>query len=342
MNALSQFKFAVVGSGAVGGYYGAKLAHHGRDVRFLMRSDLAFVKEHGLTVRSPEGLIHLDNVHACASTGQIGPSDVVLIALKATSNSALEKLIPPLLKDDTILLTLQNGLGNDEFLAGRFGAERVMGGLCFVCLNRVAPGVIEHYGHGRVSIGEFQRPPLPRTLEMVAEFQACGIDTSLVDNLVAERWRKLVWNVPFNGLSIAAGKVTVGEILADEGLRSLVRSLMREVIDSAGKLGCDIPLDFIDDNIRRSLPMGDYRPSSLLDFAAGRAVEVEAIWGEPYRRAVRAGADVPRLEMLYFLLKKLTRELGAESGQYESSVILSGAKDLASDAKSDLRDSSLR
>ena len=300
------YKIAVVGSGAIGCYYGGKLARHGMDVHFLMRSDLDAVKKNGLQIHSPDGDFHLQNVNAHGSTEEIGPCDLVLISLKTTSNKALEKLVPPLLKENTALLTLQNGFGNEDFLAERFGAERVMGGLCFVCLNRVVPGIVEHYGHGTLSIGEFDRGPQPRTRQIVEEFRQSGIIARLVENLVTERWRKLVWNVPFNGLSIAGGKITTDKILADEGLRTLTGQLMAEVIAAAAGEGHTIPPEFIEEQISRTYPMGAYKPSSLIDYMERREVEVESIWGEPYRRGLRAGVAVGRLETLYFLLKKLT------------------------------------
>lgn len=306
MENQTPWKYAVVGSGAIGCYYGAKLARAGREVHFLMRGDLGTVRRDGLRIRSAQdGDILLEKVHAHATTPEIGPVDVVLIGLKTTANHALDALIPPLLKDGTMLMTLQNGLGNEALLAERFGAERVLGGLCFVCLNRVAPGIVEHYGHGTLSLGEFNRPPLPRTERLVAEFRDAGIDARVVQNLAAERWRKLVWNIPFNGLAIAAGHATTADILRDEGLNRLARNLMREVVGAAGRLCHEIPPAFIDDQFERSWKMGAYKPSSLLDHAAGREVEVEAIWGEPWRQAVAAGAKVPQLEMLYALLKNI-------------------------------------
>jgi 2-dehydropantoate 2-reductase len=303
MNA--NLKYAIIGSGAVGSYYGGKLAQSGGcDVHFLMRSDLDFVQKLGLTIRSKDGEVHLPRVNAARTTEEIGPCDVVLIALKTTANAVLPNLIPPLLKPDTLLITLQNGLGNEEFLAQHFGAERVLGGLCFVCLNRVGHGVIEHYGHGTLSIGEFGRPPQERTRRIVSDFQRSGIEASAVENLIIERWRKLVWNIPFNGLGIAA-RATVADVLQSDELHLSAKNLMRETIEAAGALGHAIPMDFIEFQIARSWPMGPYRSSSQIDFEAGREVEVEAIWGEPYRHAVRAGANAPRLELLYALIKRL-------------------------------------
>ena len=141
-------------------------------------------------------------VHAATET--VGPCDLVLIALKATANDALPALLAPLLRPDTVLVTLQNGLGNEEFLAERYGAERVLGGLCFVCLNKTEPGVIEHLGYGTISLGEHAGYPLPRTHDIAWEFKRCGINARVVADLAEARWRKLVWNIPFNGMTVLA------------------------------------------------------------------------------------------------------------------------------------------
>ena len=296
---LPNYRIAVVGSGAVGGYYGAMLANAGRDVHFLMRSDLDHVRKHGLRVRSKHGDFHLQGVNAQADTTAIGACDLVIIALKATSNEALDDLIPPLLHEHTMLLTLQNGLGNEEFLAQRFGAERVLGGLCFVCLNRTEPGHIHHIGAGTISIGEFTGYPLPRTHEVASEFKRSGVVCNVKQDLTKQRWKKLVWNVPFNGLSIAAGGIDVAQILADDRLKLRAKELMREVIRSAKLLGYDLPISLVEDQIDATKPMGAYKPSSLIDFLEGREIEIEAIWGEPLRQAKAAGAEVPELESLY-------------------------------------------
>jgi 2-dehydropantoate 2-reductase len=299
-------KIAVVGSGAVGCYYGGMLARSGCDVHFLMRRDLEAMTAKGLTIHTGGQTLRVSRVQAFGTTAEIGPSDLVIIALKATTNAALEELIPPLLHSESTLLTLQNGLGNEEFLAARWGAQRVVGGLCFVCLNRTAHGAIEHFDHGSISIGEFQRPPQARTRAIADAFLRAGIDANVVDDLVTERWRKLLWNIPFNGLSIVAGGATVADVLADEGLCMLARSLMTETLDAARRLGHEIPASFADYQIDRSRSMGAYKPSSMIDWEQGRPVEVEAIWGEPWRQGVAAGAQLSRLEMLYRLLQRLT------------------------------------
>jgi 2-dehydropantoate 2-reductase len=298
-------KIAVVGTGAIGSFYGGKLAHGGRDVHFLLRSGLAKIKRSGIRIRGKKENFRVVGVQGYKTADAIGPCDLVLIALKATNNEALLQLIPPLLHQRTILLTLQNGLGNEDFLAQHFGDDRVMGGLCFICLNRISPGLIEHFDYGDLSIGEFSGPPKPRAHDVAREFQQSGVVCRVVDDLMEERWRKLVWNIPFNGLTIAAGGITTEDILRDGSLHSAALALMNEVIQGAKNCGYTLPGDVVVEYMKRTEAMGAYKPSTLLDFEAGRALEIEAIWGEPLRRARANGTAMPRLEQLYGLLKSL-------------------------------------
>jgi 2-dehydropantoate 2-reductase len=298
-------RIAVVGSGAIGSYYGAKLAYGGNDMHFLMRGALSEVREKGLSIRGRGENFRVAKVNCYNSTKEIGPCDLVLIAVKAISNADLVDLIPPLLHERTMLLTLQNGLGNEEFLAGHFGAERVLGGLCYICLSCVSPTEIERYDYGHIVIGEYGRKPGKRTLAIASQFSACGIKCGVAEDLGLERWRKLVWNIPFNGLSILVGGLDTGAILTDEALYRETLGLMNEVIDAANKCGHSLESDAAFEQIKRTESMSAYKPSTLLDWEAGKPLEIEAIWGEPLRRAAAAGANTPRLEMVHTLLKAL-------------------------------------
>ena len=304
---LPNFRIAVVGAGAIGCYYGGKLANFGRDVHFLMRSDFDLVRKRGLRIHSKGENIHVPKVNVYRSTEEIGPCDLVIVAIKATSNPELSLLIAPLLGEKTMILTLQNGLGNEEFLAQHFGAERILGGLCFICLARTEPGVIERYDKGRLVLGEFCGFPQPRLHDLAWEFKRCGVVCSVVANLALERWRKLVWNIPFNGLAVTAGGLDTAAILADDGLRQLALELMDETIAIANACGHQLPTAVALDLIKRTETMGNYKPSTLIDYLAGRPLEIEGIWGEPLRRGRDAGVAAPRLEMLYRLLVSLDR-----------------------------------
>jgi len=302
---VAPLRIAVVGTGAIGSFYGGKLAVGGRDLHFLVRSGFNQIKRCGIRIRGKKENFHVGNPQVYQTAMEIGPCDLVLIALKATSNDAMLELIPPLLHRDTILLTLQNGLGNEEFLAQHFGAERVMGGLCFICLNRISPGLIEHLDYGHLNLGELAGVAKERTHNLAREFSQCGVECRVVDNLMEEHWHKLVWNIPFNGLTIAAGGLTTADILRDDSLRSVAIALMNEVVVGAKNCGYNLPMDVVLEQIKRTEAMGAYKPSTLLDFEAGRALEIEAIWGEPLRRAQARGAALPRLEELYRRLKTL-------------------------------------
>lgn len=300
-------KIAVVGSGAIGCYYGARLARAGEDVHFLMRGDLAAVRERGLTVTIPEETFHLApaQFHTAATPAEIGPCDIVLVALKTTANAAFRELIAPLLHASTAIVTLQNGLGSDEELAAAFGPERILGALCFICVNRLAPGDISCTSPGTIGFGEYQRPATDRLRAIAEKFTRAGIKATVHDNLMELRWRKLIWNVPFNGLSIAAGGITTDKIMADPALEAEAAALMREIAAAAAAHGYDIPDSFIRKQLDITRPMGPYKPSSLIDYLAGREVEVESIWGEPLRRAKAKNVPTPRLEMLHALLRSL-------------------------------------
>jgi 2-dehydropantoate 2-reductase len=298
-------RIAIVGSGALGCYYGARLAKAGNDVHFLVRSGRAAIMARGIRIKTPTERIHIKKVHAYGTSAEIGPCDLVIVALKATANDMLGKLLPPLMGENTLVLTLQNGLGVEEPVAEVVGGEHVLGAICFVGCIRTAPGVVDCSFPGLVMLGEFGRPAQARTREVARLLEKAGVKCEAQDNLEELRWKKLVWNVPFNGLAIAAGGITTDILMADEGLRTLARRLMEEVVEAAAKFGHVISRSFMDQQFERTAKLGKYSPSSLIDFREGRSIELEEIWGEPVRRAKSVGVPVPRLEMLYWLIKRL-------------------------------------
>jgi 2-dehydropantoate 2-reductase len=233
---------------------------------------------------------------------------LVIIAIKTTSNADLVELLPPLLHDQSVVLTLQNGLGNEEYLAKHFGAGRVLGGLCFIAVERHSKGDVERYDYGLIILGEVGRPAMERTHQIAAEFVRAGVKCSVTDNLELERWRKLIWNIPFNGLSIVAGGIDTAAIVGDPNLRQLSLDLMNEVIAAANKCGYALPSDAWREHMKRTDSMPGFKPSTLTDWENGKPLEIEAIWGEPLRRGAAAGAQMSRTEMIYSLLSKLAHD----------------------------------
>lgn len=294
--------YAVLGTGAVGGLYGGLLALHGHSVRFLVHSDYDHVRRHGLSVETPLGSFHLPRVDAYASAGDMPPSDVALVAIKSTRNDLLPRLLPPVLKPDGIAVVLQNGLGVDEEAARVVGPDRVLGGLCFLCSNKVGPGTIRHLDYGLITMGEFRSDGAPggitaRLREVANDFTASKIPVRLIEDLVLARWQKLVWNIPFNGLSVVMD-ATTAELMAQPATAALARKLMEEVAESAAMLGRPIEQQFVDRLYADTAKMRPYKTSMKLDYERGEPLERQAIVERPLAMARSAGAKIPHWEML--------------------------------------------
>ncbi|MBI3880206.1 MAG: 2-dehydropantoate 2-reductase [Verrucomicrobia bacterium] len=308
-------KIAVIGCGALGSFYGGKLCRDGQETHFLLRSDFEWVRRHGVQVKSPDGDFHF-NPRCARTPEEIGVADLVLLGLKTTANAEFGKLLPPLVGPRTAVLTLQNGLGNEEALAKIFPLEQILGGLCFVCLNRVAPGVVHHLAHGKIVLGEFRRWPEPRTHDLATMFRHASIPCAVSENLERAHWEKLVWNIPFNGLGVAGAAglealldsqspianrrsvMPTDQLLGDPRWCALVREVMLEVIAAANAKGLKIEESYADLQIERTRVMGAYRASTLVDFERGQALELESLFLEPLRQARAAGVAAPRLAAL--------------------------------------------
>lgn len=302
---------AVIGAGAVGSYYGARLAQAGHEVRFLMRRDYQAVKVNGLKVTSPDGDFALDNLRIALSSQDIGQVDWVLCALKATSIDNAQELLQPCIAANTRIIVLMNGLGLEEQFAEWFGPERIFGGLAFTCINRGEPGYIHHLAYGPIVLGHYQNDPLElETATALWSQSRVSITTS--SSLLSARWEKLCWNIPFNGLAIVAGGITTDRILGDLGLRDAARKLMEEVIVTGNAdLIAHSEQAHIDAGavisrmFEMTATMGAYRPSTMIDFMEGKPMEIEAIFGEPLRRAQKLGIDTPQLALLTAILRTL-------------------------------------
>ena len=316
-------KIGVVGCGALGSYYGARLCRAGEAVHFLLRSDYETVRRQGVQIESVDGDFHV-HPHCARTPEEIGTCDIVLIALKTTANDQLPRLVTPLAGPDTAFVLLQNGLGNESQLAAALGPERIFGGLCFVCLNRVAPGLIRHTAYGFVVLGEHQRPPGPRAQGLIRLFERAAIPCRLTDNLEQARWEKLIWNIPFNGLGVAGvagydavarGRLEASQrlgaclttdiLLGDSKWEALVRELMSEVIAAARAHGFPVKEELAEQNLARTRTMAAYKASTLIDFERHQPLELDRVFLEPLRQAQEVGVATPRLEALCAVLQQL-------------------------------------
>ena len=296
-------QYTVAGTGALGGYYGGLLARRfpGR-VSFLLRSDAQHVRTHGLRIETKTDAFTLPRAAAFGRPDEVPPADVALLCLKTTDNHQLADLLPPLLKPGGTVLVLQNGLNPESAAAAAVGAHRVLGGLCFLCANKIGPGHIRHLDYGQIRAGApdaADRPTRDQLPRIAADFTAAGLDLHVVDDLRLARWQKLVWNIPFNGLSVVLNQTT-DRMMADPAIYARVRALMAEVVATAQAAEKrTIAPAFVQKMLDDTAKMKPYRTSMMLDADAGRPLETESIVGDPLRVATRAGLFVPEMTKLY-------------------------------------------
>ncbi len=294
-------RIAIIGSGALGSYYGARLVQHGHDVHFLLRSDYAHVKANGLQVFSHDGdfTLSADQLNVYDDVATMPQVDLVIVTLKTTANDTFPKLIKPLLHESTAILTLQNGLGSDAQLADLFGGQRVLAGLAFICTNRDGAGVVRHTDHGFIKLGEFERTGLTDRAKTLADlFAMAKVPCTAMADIRYGQWEKLVWNVPFNGWG-AVMDLETDRLLASDIGRTLVRETMLEVIATAGAVGVDLPIETAQKQIDRTATMGAYVSSMQVDRRAKRPLERQAIVGRPLAVAKATNLNTPRMQSLY-------------------------------------------
>lgn len=311
--------YAVLGTGALGGFYGARLQQIGSEVHFLLHSDYEQVSQHGLRIESPDGNFTLPQVYAYRDVAEMPRCDVVMVALKTTQNHLLSRLLPSVVKEDGAVLVLQNGLGIEPAVAEIVGDDRVIGGLCFLCSNKIAPGHIHHLDYKKITLGEYRSSYAPagisdRMQQIAQDFEQAGIPIELAEDLLTARWKKLVWNIPFNGLSVVLNAET-DAMMADAAVRSIAQALMQEVLQGATACGRAINSNFIDAMLDHTAQMKPYRTSMKLDYDSGRPLELEAIFGNPLRMAAQNGVELSRIGMLYRQLVFLDRRRSVSSVQ---------------------------
>ncbi|KAL3938952.1 MAG: hypothetical protein SGBAC_006234 [Bacillariaceae sp.] len=320
---------AIVGAGAVGGYYGARLWECGAyDVKFHMRGDhFSQSKKRGLDVKSVHGDIHIpfDQLQANTDTSEIGRVDWVIVALKSTSLGAIPSLVSPLLDPKrTRIIAIMNGLIEDDLINSlqEFHGEvmnseelkcckALYGGMAFICSNRLGPGSIDHSFAGLLSCGVAAHSgdtTVKECGESCKDFwkPVKNVEARLEPSLLGGRWRKNVWNLPFNGISVAMGGITIDKVVEDEGLRRLADKVMDETIAIANaellKKGYGSAF-FLGDADKEKMfdlsdNMGPYKTSTMIDLTERRPMEVQYLFQEPLNRAYSLGVAAPHLETL--------------------------------------------
>lgn len=304
-------KYGIIGAGAIGGYYGGLLARYGLDVHFLLHSDYLHVKKNGLVVESKNGNFVITEVMAYSRPEDMPLCDVAVIALKSTQNFQLSAILPLMLKTNGIVILLQNGIDIEKDIAAIMPDADIISGLCHVASNKIGPGHIRHMYHGLIALGEYlpgyNPAGITKNLKMISnEFKSAGIPVELSGNIGEIRWRKLVWNIPFNGLSVVLNSTT-DKLMRHSAARRLIEDIMVEVIAGANKCGFFIEKKYANFMMKHSEHMDDYKTSMMLDFISGRQLEIDAIYWRAIAMAEKHGLLMPTVKALALQLEFLNK-----------------------------------
>jgi 2-dehydropantoate 2-reductase len=296
----------VVGTGAIGGFYGARLAEAGARVSVVCRSDLEEVKAKGIHILSESGDYRFIPDQVVRHTKEYGrPPDYLIVATKVIAGAEVPELIRGAVGPHTSIVLIQNGIAIEEPVRQAFPETEILSGLAFIAVSRMSPGVIRHFDYGRLTLGRFPSGGSEKAEQFRSLLESVGVPCVVTEDVVTARWQKLVWNAPFNPISVLAGGVDTQTILESEESTHLVRRVMEEVCSAAAAAHHPLPPDVIDQNIQGTRVMKPYKTSMLLDFENGRPMEVEAILGNAVRIARSLSIPVPHMETLYALLQLL-------------------------------------
>ena len=294
---MKEIRYGIIGTGAIGGYYGGMLARAGKEVHFLFHSDYNFVKANGLQIDSVNGDFHLSDIHAWHSTKDMPKCDVVFVCLKTTKNTLLKELLPPLLKENTWVVLIQNGIGVEKEVQEMFLGVHLAAGIAYVCIGKFGPGHIKHQDLGLLQLAPYKEGEQTEVLTQVIEdLQSTGIPAKLIDYQGA-RWRKCVWNIPFNGLTVVLNTSTKA-IVNNPASCDLVRRIIFEVVEAANHCGGNIPHSVADDTVEMTKKMIPYSPSMKLDYDFHRPMEIRYLYTNAIAEARSNGVEMPLTQML--------------------------------------------
>ncbi|WP_173916755.1 ketopantoate reductase family protein [Halobacillus sp. Marseille-Q1614] len=299
-------KITVAGAGAVGCFFGGTLAQAGHEVTFLSRgSHLAKMKQDGLYIKGDKQQFFVERSFT-DEIQDLGSCELVLFCVKSNDTRNMAEKLKPFLSDQAFILTIQNGVENEEILKEIFSPERVLSAVTYVQAAVESPGIIRQQGRVKLVIGELES--IGRSFEAVKLFQQAGIDSEHSENILFRKWSKLLWNATFNPLS-AVSMARVGQILNDEQLRKTARGICAESVEVAIRLG--FPFEkhsTIDKVFARAEYARDHQTSMLQDRLCGKSMEVEAMCGYLVRQGENHGISTPALQSIYSLLNFINQK----------------------------------
>lgn len=295
----------MVGAGSVGGFFGAHLAKANLPVSFLLRpKTLAAVKKNGLTIRSAQGSF---TVHppAASDPRELPKPDLVILSVKAYDLDEVLTQIEPVLKDRTVILTLQNGVDTEDRIVARFHRDCVVGGIAYVYSKIAEPGVIDHYKRGTVAIGEMMGYQSARLLATADLFKLAGIPCQLTDDIRRGKWEKMCWNCVFNPLTVMIDDKVAKALDHPEMLR-VVHQIVAEVMAVAATMKVPLAADMADKVVRWTQEIRDIHTSMYDDWKAGRPTEIDFLNGYVAKVGRKFGIPTPLNDMLTAVIKTIT------------------------------------
>ena len=302
--------YSIIGMGAIGGYYGGRLAKAGREVHFLAHSDYQYVLQNGLRVESCDGDFCLPHINAYATQKDMPKTDVIIVGLKSVKNhDVLPELLRPIVHQNSIVILIQNGIGLEDDLQKEFPGLQIVAGLAFICSAKVGLGHVSHQCYGSINLGNYscQQEKFEVLLQDMTD---ASIQAAEVPYLEA-RWKKAVWNMPFNGMTVALNTST-DKLLKNPATRQLIYDQMMEVIGAANALGVHtLTSEFADKMMQMTDEMVPYSPSMKLDFDYHRPMEIEYLYSRPIAEAKKVGFEMPKLAMLEAELKFIEAQLNS-------------------------------
>jgi 2-dehydropantoate 2-reductase len=297
----------VVGAGSVGGYFGAHLARINPNVAFLLRPrTLAAIAKNGLTIRSAIGESFTVHPPVASDPGEFPQPDLIILGVKAYDLEEAMVQLEPVLKPDTTILTLQNGVTIEDTLMARFGRERIVGGVAFIYSRIVGPGVIEHYKKGMMTIGEPMGMESPRLQEIATLFKEANIPCFTSKDIRRAKWEKMCWNCVFNPLTVVLND-RVAKALDHPELQPVITTIVREV-SAVAMAAHRVPLDedMPEKVVKWSQELRDIHTSMYDDWKAGRPTEIDELNGYVMAKGKEFGVPTPMNEMLTALIKAMT------------------------------------
>jgi 2-dehydropantoate 2-reductase len=308
-------RIAVMGAGAVGGYFGARLAAASNDVTFIARGlHLIALREEGLTLESPQGNLQIREARFTDDPTQVGIVDLVLCCVKSYDTEATAAKLTPLIGNRTIILSLQNGVDNADKIAQRWGHQRTLAGVVYIGSQLIQPGKIKHSSGGRIVFGELDGQVHESTQAVERLLSSAQIFCEVSRTIRNIQWRKLLWNAPFCAISCLT-HATVKEIVESDSLTRLALDCMKEVREAAKAQTIDLDPALFEETLDFSKSLGDFKPSMLQDLEAGKPLEYEAFNGIVVELLRRTGKQAPTNQVFYGALKYLDKKIRTERSQ---------------------------